>query len=215
MASLYHRKQSNNKADPFIDLLFNTLLGFSFLYIVSLMFINPQADKAKVDKQAEYVISATWPTDITDDIDLWVNAPTGHTVSYLQKEAGWLHLDRDDRGIINDTIVVDGEEKIHPINQEIVTIRNRQKGEYVINLYYYQADTRPPVPVTVKVDRINPAYETVFVKTVNLLSVDQELTVVRFSLDEKGAAHDFSDLPVKLTPYGLDHIPDDIWKQQP
>jgi len=195
------------RADPFIDLLFNTLLGFSFLFLVSLLFINPKAENASVEKQAEYVISATWPKELADDIDLWVNAPTGHTVSYLEKEAGWLHLDRDDRGEINDTIVVDGKEVIHRVNQEIVTVRNRHPGEYIVNLYYYKADSGNPVPVEVKVDRINPRFQTVYAETIDLETQDQEKTVVRFSITGEGGVENFNKLPRTLTPYALDHTP--------
>lgn len=215
MASLYQRHNRFNRADPFIDLLFNTLLGFSFLFLVSLVFINPEADKAKVDKQAEYVISVNWGKDLVDDIDMWVHAPTGHTVSYLKKEAGWLHLDRDDRGTVNDTLMIDGREVVHSVNEEIVTIRNRQKGEYVVNLYYYTADqkrtTPKPIPVRVKIDRINPKFETVYVDTVELKAQDQELTAVRFSIDDDGTVSDFNKLPLRLTPYRLDHTPEHLW----
>jgi len=145
MASLYKNSRNQSKADPFIDLLFNSLLGFSFLFLVSLLFINPKADKAKVEKQAEYIITATWPKNLADDIDLWMRAPTGHTVSYLQKEVGWLNLERDDRGELNDTLVIDGKEEIHPINQEIITIRKRHAGEYVVNLYYYTAKSKKAI----------------------------------------------------------------------
>ncbi len=211
--SLYRRTARQVPTDPFIDLLFNTLLGFSFLFLVSLVFINPEADKAKVDMQAEYVISATWQPDVADDVDLWVHAPSGDTVSYLKAEAGFLHLDRDDRGKINDTISVDGREVVHSINQEIVTIRKRYAGEYIVNLYYYQAASPPPLKVQVKVDQINPRFQTVFAETVELTAQDAEVTAVRFSIAEDGTVSGFNKLPLKLTPYGLDHIPVDVWNR--
>ncbi|PWQ99129.1 hypothetical protein [Leucothrix pacifica] len=219
MAGLYQRQRNNQRTDPFIDLLFNTLLGFSFLFLISLVFINPDEDQAKVDKQAEYVITISWDKTLADDIDLWVYAPSGHTVSYLQKEAGWLHLDRDDRGEVNDKLLIDGREVVHAVNEEVVTIRNRLAGEYIVNVYFYAADSkkRPPrkIPVKLKIDRINPRFETVYVDQVELTAQDQELTAVRFTLDDEGKAGQFNKLPKQLTPYGLDHmpeqIPDDLW----
>lgn len=210
MASLYRRGSNNHRADPFIDLLFNTLLGFTFLFMISLLFINPEATEAKVDMQAEYIISATWPENLADDIDLWVLAPTGHRVSYLERESGWLHLDRDDRGEINDTIMVDGEEKVHRLNQEIVTVRGKQTGEYVVNLYYYQNASPPPVPVQIRVDRVNPKLETVYADTLELQQIDQEVTAVRFTLKDDGSVHNINKLPTVLTPYQLDgnYIPE-------
>ena len=207
MASLYKQSRNTPKVDPFIDLLFNTLMGFSFLFLVSLLFINPIADQAKVEKQAEYIISATWPQDLEDDIDLWMRAPTGHTVSYLEKETGWLHLERDDRGELNDTLLIDGKEEVHPINQEIITIRKRTTGEYIVNLFYYTKKSRKPVPVDIRVDRINPKYETVYRQTVNLDKVNEEQTAVRFTIKEDGSVHKISKLPIELTPYSLDKMP--------
>ena len=207
MASLYKHGRNQSKIDPFIDLLFNSLLGFSFLFLVSLLFINPKADQAKVEKQAEYIITATWPQNLADDIDLWMRAPTGHTVSYLQKEVGWLNLERDDRGELNDTLVIDGKEEIHPINQEIITIRKRLAGEYIVNLYYYTAKSRKAIPVDIRIDRINPKYETVYRKTINLNQQDEETTAVRFTIKPNGDVHQISQLPSTLTPYSLDDLP--------
>ncbi len=207
MASLYKNKRNIPKIDPFIDLLFNTLMGFSFLFLVSLLFINPKADRATIEKQAEYVISATWPQHLEDDIDLWMRAPTGHTVSYVAKEAGWLHLERDDRGELNDTLIIDGKKEVHPINQEIITIRNRHAGEYIVNLYYYASKTSKPIPVDLRIDRINPKYETVYRETITLNKQDQELTAVRFTIKEDGSVHNINKLPATLTPYNLDHMP--------
>ena len=207
MASLYKHGRKSPKADPFIDLLFNSLLGFSFLFLVSLLFINPKADKAKVEKQAEYIITATWPQNLADDIDLWMRAPTGHTVSYIQKEVGWLNLERDDRGELNDTLIIDGKQEIHPINQEIITIRKRHAGEYIVNLYYYHAKSKKAIPVDIRIDRINPKYETVYRKTINLNKEDEETTAVRFTIKADGSVHKINQLPSTLTPYALDHLP--------
>ena len=184
--------------DPFIDLLFNALLGFTFLFLVSVMFIKPDARKGRVNLKAEYIISVTWPDHLADDIDLWVQDPIGEIVSYLQKDASWLHLDRDDRGEINDTITVNGE--------KVVTIRGIIPGEYVVNLYYYKAAGTLPVDTLVKVEKVNPTLQTVFVRKVVMEQQDDELTVVRFVLDENGQIKGMNSLPKRLTPYALDPL---------
>jgi hypothetical protein len=196
-------RHRNRSADPFIDLLFNALLGFTFLFLVAVMFINPETRKGRVDLKAEYIISVTWPEYLADDIDLWVQDPIGDTVSYLQKEASWLHLDRDDRGEVNDTIIVDGEELLYPINQEVVTIRGIIPGEYIVNLYYYKAAQPEPVEALVKVEKVNPTLQTVFVRRVMLQREDEEQTVVRFSLDRRGNLYDVNSLAKRLTPYAF------------
>ncbi len=208
MSSLYRmRNRLARNADPFIDLLFNCLLGFSFLYLTTLLYINPEAKLANVDKQAEFIITANWPNHLADDIDLWVRGPDGRIASYLNQEAGWLHLDRDDRGEINDIILVDGKEKVYPVNQEIITLRKVHPGEYVVNVYFYHAISDNPVPVDIRVDKVNPRFQTVFQNDVELRGVDHELTVVRFSVDGEGNVGQFSTLPTTLTPYALEHMP--------
>ena len=203
-----HRSRQFRSTDPFIDLLFNALLGFTFLFLVSVMFINPDARKGRVDLKAEYIISVTWPDQMADDIDIWVQDPIGETVSYLRKDAGWLHLDRDDRGEINDTIIVDGQELVYPINQEVVTIRGIIPGEYTVNLYYYTAAQPGPVEALVKVEKVNPSLKTVYVRKLLLHKQDDEKTVVRFSLDEQAQIRDINQLQKRLAPYELELEPD-------
>lgn len=189
--------------DPFTDLLFNALLGFTLLFLVAVLLVNPVARQGVLDPKAEFIISATWPEDRADDVDLWVEDPHGEVVSYLSRDAGWMHLDRDDRGELNDTVEIDGETKIYPINQEIVTLRGTITGEYVVNLYYYESASRQPVPVTVKVERVNPQFELTFVDQVVLQAVDEERTVVRFTITSGRDVIRVNRMQKTLTPYAL------------
>lgn len=191
-------------SDPLTDLLFNALLGFTFLFLISILFINPIAKLGRVDLKAEFIISVTWPEDRTDDVDIWVQDPHGEILSYLTKEAGWLHLDRDDRGDVSDIVVINGREVVHPINQEIVTIRGILSGEYVVNLYYYAARSPLPLTVTVKIEKVNPTLRLVFIDQVTLTHQDQEHTVIRFTLAGDGAVTGMNQLPKNLTPYRLE-----------
>lgn len=190
--------------DPFTDLLFNALLGFTLLFFTAIALINPQKDSGVIDPKAEFIISATWPESLPDDIDLWVEDPYGEVVSYLKRDAGWMHLDRDDRGEINDKVMVDGEEVIYPINQEIVTLRGTIPGEYTINLYYYKAYAQTGVPVTLKVERVNPEFQLVFVRQVTMESEDVEKTVVRFTVTRERELVGINHTPRNLTPYRLE-----------
>jgi len=202
------RTRHFRSTDPFIDLLFNALLGFTFLFLVSVMFMNPEVRKGRVNLKAEYIISVTWPDQLADDLDIWVQDPIGETVSYLRKDAGWLHLDRDDRGEINDTIIVDGKELIYPINQEVVTIRGIIPGEYIVNLYYYTSAQPGPVEALLKVEKVNPSLKTVFVEKLVLHHQDDERTVVRFNLDQRGEMTEFNRLQKRLTPFELEFEPE-------
>ena len=72
----------------FTDLLFNLLVGFVFLFIIAFILINPITKKKDVPKKAEYMVVIEWESTSLDDIDLWVKAPDGKTVSFVKKEAG-------------------------------------------------------------------------------------------------------------------------------
>lgn len=190
--------------DPFTDLLFNALLGFVFLFMVAILFMNPIAKLGTANLKAEFIITLTWPDNQPDDLDIWVEDPHGEIVSYLQREAGWLRLDRDDRGSLNDTIEINGEKILHPINQEVVTIRGIISGEYVVNVYYYESVTRGPVSATVQIDKINPVLETVFFDRVVLEKQNVEKTVVRFRVSDRGEVVGVDRRPRRLTPYALE-----------
>ena len=109
-----------------------------------------------------------------------------------------MHLDRDDRGLFADRIVLDGKEISNPINQETVTVRALQAGEYVVNLLHYQSNYAEPLPVTVKVEKLNPAVSLVFYGTRELLGVGDEQTAVRFTIDSEGAVVGTNELPKAL-----------------
>ena len=191
-------------SDPFTDLLFNTLLGFSLLFFISILFMNPIARLGNVNFKAEYIITVTWPEQQPDDVDVWVEDPNGNLLSYRDSNVGWLHLDRDDQGDVHDTVVINGEEIVYPINQEVVTIRGIVSGEYVVNLQYYKSNSGQPVPVTVKIEKVNPSLKLVYIDKLLLEKEDDEKTVLRFTLDAAGEVVDINHLPKRFTNYGLE-----------
>ena len=188
----------NEQFDVFTDLLFNALLGFVFMFLVAFMLINPISDTGKVDPKAEVLITMTWPDNHADDIDLYVEDPSGGVVWYHVKESGLMHLDRDDRGNYRDVITVDGNKIQNPLNQETVTIRGIVPGEFIINIHHYLANGTEDVPVEVKVEKLNPEVTLVFYTTLHLDHRGQELTAVRFTLSEDGMVTDVNRRPKTL-----------------
>ena len=166
------------------------------------MFMNPVAKKGIIDPKAEYIITIAWPDNSPDDVDTWVEDPNGNLIWFRNREAGLVHLDRDDRGQINDTITVNGTEIQNPLNQEVVTIRGIVPGEYVVNVHYYATETELPLRVTVKVSKVNPALEIVYYGDTLLEKKGDEKTAVRFVIDKSGTVTQVSHIAKSLVVFG-------------
>ena len=134
----------------FSALLFNSLKAITFMFFISFAMINKPADSGKVDPKAEMLITVTWPDSNPDDVDTYVEDPAGNVVWYNQREAGLMHMDRDDRGMFIDVILYNGKEVTSPLNQEIVSFRGLEDGEYVVNVVHYIANGTATLPVKVK-----------------------------------------------------------------
>ena len=173
----------SDEQDIFTDLLFNALLGFAFMFAIAFMLINSSEESGKIESKAEILISVSWADSHPDDVDAIVEDPQGGLVWYHNRDSGLMHLDRDDRGIFADKMNVNGAAISNPINQEIVTVRKLQPGEYVVNLLHYKANYLEPLEVDVKVEKLNPEVELIYYGTHNLQGVGDERTAVRFTVD--------------------------------
>jgi hypothetical protein len=193
-------RRSNHVGIAFTDLLFNALLGFVVMFILAVLLINPIAKSGAVDAKAEFLITLSWPEGRREDVDLYVQDPAGEMVWFRTREAGLMHLDRDDLGERNDVIEVAGRQVINPLNQEIVSIRGILPGEYVVNLHLYRGDGAQPVPATVKIEKLNPRVEQVFFGPLTLIEQGDERTAARFSIGSDGRVRDVNQLPKQLVP---------------
>lgn len=184
--------------DALTDVLFNALLGFVFMFVVAFSQIDETESTGKVDPKAEVLITVRWPDGHPDDVDVVVEDPRGEIVWYQNQDAGLLYLDRDDRGTLLDTFEIDGERVSNPLNQESVSVRTLVPGEYVVNLLHYKADTEAPVPVTVKVEDLNPQVTVVYYGEHELRRTGDEVTAVRFRVGERGEVGELSTAPKQL-----------------
>jgi hypothetical protein len=187
------------EVDPFYDMLFNMLIAFVFCFIIALLAMHPKALKAgDIPSKAEYIVNVSWPDMDPNDIDTWVQDPAGNLVWFRAREAGLMHLDRDDRGLTNDVIVIDGKQITNPLNQEVVTIRGIEPGEFTVNLNYYESKNGAPVEVTVSVIKVNPRAEVVFYGRTTLARKGDEATAARFTVLPDGAVVNVNTLPKTL-----------------
>jgi hypothetical protein len=199
------RRNYNNNTS-FLDLLFNTLVGFVLLFIVSFLLIAPTS-KMDLKTKAEFVITVTWDDASKDDVDTWLEDPIGNVLYFNNKETGLMHLDRDDLGSKNDTIILPNGEILElKVNQEIVTIRGYIPGEWTLNIHMYNKRNAAgkaeiagtPVTVLVKVDKLNPKVTPIVHKTIILIKKWEQVTVARFVMAADGTITDLNYLPKDL-----------------
>jgi hypothetical protein len=192
---LYPREES---FDPFSVMLFKALQIVAFFFFIALLAISPEAKDGKIDSKAEFIITVDWPDNHPDDLDLFVQDPIGNIAWYRHREAGFLVLDRDDRGGANDFILVNGRKLPSPIREEIVTVRGIVPGEYTVNISHFQATTGQPVEATVKVQKLNPTAQVIFDDKVTVDHTGDEKTALRFRVDAEGKVVDVQRRPKSL-----------------
>ena len=176
----------------FIDLLFNVLVGFVFLFVVAFLMINPIAKKADIITPAEFLITLSWPDEDKNDFDLWVRDPVQNYIGFRSKDVGVTNLDRDDLGSLNDRVDIGGgREVVVNVNREVTSIRGIMPGEYVVSVHLYNGGriTSDGVPVTVEIQKINP-YTILFKETRIMTENGQIENFVRFVINEEGKVVD-------------------------
>lgn len=202
----YHNNTS------FLDLLFNTLLAFVFLFIMAFLLIVPEKKDASIETKAEYVITLTWDDESEDDVDVWLEDPTSAVMSFQKREVNLTHLDRDDLGKKKDVIILqDGTEVEYKHNQEIVTIRGFIPGEWILNIHMYNKRDKKPTNVEVRIDKLNPSVKTIIYKKFIMNENWEEITVTRFTMTARGEILSMNDLFKELVTIFKPLREDDVW----
>ncbi len=188
----------------FIDILFNILIGFVFLFLIAFLLINPITKKNDIISPAEFLIVLNWPADLDDDVDLWLRGPGGETVGFRSKEVGIFHLERDDLGYANDKVVHSGNEIAVKKNQETIAIRGIYPGEYLISVMYYATyDRKNPektIPISIDVIKVNP-YSIAYTQSKKLTEVGQILNFYSFRIDDQGFVKDIRHTDASAVPF--------------
>lgn len=183
----------------FIDLIFNILIGFVFLFMVALMLINPITKDEGPPVKAEFIIVLEWPDESTADIDLWVQHNNNPSVGFSNKEKDHIHLDRDDLGHKNDHYIVDGVKKTLLINKEVITLRGIVPGDYYVVAHGYNLRDETEIPVKIKIIKINP-YAEVYSAKQTLVHNRQILRFHAFRLDDEGNVEEIFDHSLDVVP---------------
>ena len=182
----------------FLDLLFNTLLCFAALFALSFILVNPSKQNKNVEAKADFIITVTWPADMDDDVDTYVEDPAGNLVAFMRREQGLMHLDRDDVGFRSDRIETAAGIVEFKENREIVTLRGTLAGEYVVNVHMYtKRSGEGPTPVAIRLEKLTP-FKIAAVRELTLMANSDEKTAFRFVLNDKGEVVDVNHIEKSL-----------------
>jgi len=194
---MFHKTYYNQTS--FLDLLFNTLVGFVFLFVIAFLLINPITEKSNVRSNAEFIINMTWNKLDKNDVDIWLEDPVGNLLWFKAKDVGLMHLDRDDLGNDSDKVTLpDGSIISYDYNQEIVTIRGFIPGEWTLNIHFYMRKDNKNPNVSIEFSKLNPSVKLLLSKKITLIEEWKEETVARFTMTRQGDIVNWNTLPKNL-----------------
>jgi hypothetical protein len=151
-----------------------------------LVFLAPITEKHSGDEnrgRGNMRVEITWQTGKDVDVDLWVQAPGDKPVGWSNKSGKVFDLVRDDLGNVNNPLGV---------HYEVSYARGLPAGEYIVNVHLYNNRERSYkiVPVNVMItltkdDTGKGAQQKLWTGKINLTQIGQEVTALRFKVDNE------------------------------
>ena len=183
---------------PFIDVLFCCLL----MLVAILFLLKSEEQKTKTrPPNVLYEVVLTWDGNSEDDLDLYVRAASGHTVSFNNRDGGQgslIRLDHDALGKRRNNSLAQGVEgTVVDFNEEIVSFRGVTGGDNIVNVHVYSKRDEEPTKATIKLIRIKP-FKEVVVKEKEFVATGDQKTAFRFTTNKDGDIIDISELPADL-----------------
>ena len=170
----------------FRDLLMGALGAFAVALVILMFHINPPKSEEADNQRARgnVRVEVQWPNEMNVDIDTWVQAPGDTPVGYSNLNGLVFNLVRDDLGTHAD---------LTGMNYEVAFSRGIPAGEWIINLHWFSNSMgviQVPVKVLITMKKVDDGSSkeapiSIMSKSVKLVKVGQELTVIRFTVDEK------------------------------
>jgi len=183
---------------PFIDVLFCCLL----VLVAILFLLKTEEEKTKSrPPNAIYEVILTWDGESEDDLDIYVQAASGHIASFNRREGGQgslISLDHDALGRRrNNSLREEEEGVVVPLNEEIVSFRGVTAGENIVTVHVYSKRDEEPVKATIKLLKVKP-YKEMVAKERIFESTGQEKVAFRFRTDKSGGVLEINELPASL-----------------
>ena len=147
-----------------------------------------------------YEVILTWDGNSEDDLDLYVQAASGHTVSFNNREGGQgslISLDHDALGRHRNNNLGTLQGKVVDFNEEVVSFRGVTEGENVVTIHVYAKRDEKPTKATIKLIKIKP-FKEVVVKEREFEVTGEEKIAFRFKTDKEGRVLEVNELPASL-----------------
>ena len=183
---------------PFIDVLFCCLL-----MLVAILFLLKSVEEKTKNRPPNtlYEIILTWDGNSEDDLDIYVQAASGHVVSFNNREGGegsLISLNHDALGKSrNNSLSTDAEGKVVGFNEEVVAFRGAVKGENIVNVHVYSKKDEKPIEATILLIKVKP-YKEIVTKKKIFSATGEEKTAFRFRTDKNGEVIEINELPASL-----------------
>lgn len=179
-----------NKPTSIAYIDFLTVIMVFFMVCFVIVFADRKINETEGNfvQKAEFIITLDWNDGSPNDVDLWVQTPSGEVVFFKNKMVGSTFLDVDDVG---------GGGRDFPSRREIITIRGKEAGTYTVNVVMWQNYLQKPEPIRVVVTKINP-YKDIFDKKIVMLDTKSETTIGSFTLDDNNNIVSTDENPVPL-----------------
>ena len=183
---------------PFIDVLFCCLL----MLVAILFLLKSEEEQTKMrPPNVIYEVILTWNGDSEDDLDIYVQAASGHVASFNNREGGQgslISLDHDALGKRrNNSLEVGVQGLVTSFNEEVVSFRGVTEGENIVTVHVYSKMDEEPTKATIKLIKIKPFKEVVMKERV-FESTGEEKIAFRFRTDKDGKVIEINELPANL-----------------
>jgi len=172
------------------------------MLVAILFLLKTEEEKTKMrPPNVIYEVILTWDGESNDDLDLYVQAATGHVACFNNREGGQgslISLDHDALGKSRNNSLANGQEgTVINYNEEVVSFRGVTAGENIVTVHVYSKPDDEPIKGTIKLIKIKP-YKEVIVRERTFTIVGEELTAFRFKTDAQGNILEVNELPAKL-----------------
>ncbi len=187
---------------PFIDVLFCCLL----MLVAILFLLKTEEDAQKMrPPNVIFEVILTWEGQNPDDLDIYVQSASGHTVSFNNREGGpgsLIALDHDALGIRNNFLPENERGVIAEFHEERVSFRGITEGENIVTVHCYAKRSEEPVKCKVTLIKVKP-FKQIIVEELEFKATGEEITAFRFETDKGGNVTGINKLEANLvTPGG-------------